>query len=46
VVDKDPELKASAQKAVVLLMRAYGRMMLQDGLFHADPHPGNMLLQV
>jgi predicted unusual protein kinase regulating ubiquinone biosynthesis (AarF/ABC1/UbiB family) len=26
------------------LLRAYLRQMLRDGLFHADPHPGNVFL--
>ena len=26
------------------LFRAYLKQMLQDGLFHADPHPGNVFL--
>jgi ubiquinone biosynthesis protein len=26
------------------LFRAYLKQMLRDGLFHADPHPGNVLL--
>ena len=24
--------------------KAYARMMLRDGVFHADPHPGNLLV--
>ncbi len=27
-----------------LVMEVYVQMMLVDGLFHADPHPGNLLL--
>lgn len=46
LVDKDPVMKARACRAVRLLMRAYGCMILEHGLFHADPHPGNFLLQV
>ncbi|HEY9514285.1 MAG TPA: AarF/ABC1/UbiB kinase family protein [Gemmatimonadaceae bacterium] len=26
------------------LVQAYAQMMLVDGLFHADPHPGNLLV--
>lgn len=40
----DPVLKARAQGAITRLMHAMGQMMLVDGLFHADPHPGNLLL--
>jgi ubiquinone biosynthesis protein len=31
-------------RLVDALFRAYLRQMLRDGLFHADPHPGNVLL--
>ena len=27
------------------LLDAYGQMMLIDGVFHADPHPGNLLMR-
>jgi predicted unusual protein kinase regulating ubiquinone biosynthesis (AarF/ABC1/UbiB family) len=27
------------------LLRAYSKMVLQDGYYHADPHPGNILVQ-
>ena len=27
------------------VIQLYVRMMLMDGLFHADPHPGNLLVQ-
>ena len=27
------------------LQRAYFQMILEDGLFHADPHPGNLAVQ-
>jgi len=32
--------KALAEKFIL----AYFRMILEDGLFHADPHPGNLLV--
>jgi ubiquinone biosynthesis protein len=31
-------------RLVDALFRAYLKQMLRDGLFHADPHPGNVLL--
>jgi predicted unusual protein kinase regulating ubiquinone biosynthesis (AarF/ABC1/UbiB family) len=27
------------------LLRAYSQMVLKDGFYHADPHPGNILVQ-
>lgn len=29
---------------VETLIESYARMMLRDGVFHADPHPGNLLV--
>ena len=29
---------------VETLIECYARMMLRDGVFHADPHPGNLLV--
>lgn len=31
-------------RLVETLIESYGRMMLRDGVFHADPHPGNLLV--
>lgn len=31
-------------RLVETLVESYGRMMLRDGVFHADPHPGNLLV--
>lgn len=42
----DAKLQEKACGAVMELLRAYGHMMLVDGLFHADPHPGNFFLKV
>jgi predicted unusual protein kinase regulating ubiquinone biosynthesis (AarF/ABC1/UbiB family) len=46
VVDVE-QLKArriSAVKVNRLLVRAYLKQLLEDGFFHADPHPGNLLV--
>ncbi|MEP6780061.1 MAG: AarF/UbiB family protein [Gemmatimonadaceae bacterium] len=32
------------QELVETLIEIYARMMLRDGVFHADPHPGNLLV--
>jgi len=32
------------QTLVEILIESYARMMLRDGVFHADPHPGNLLV--
>jgi len=34
----------SPLKIVETLIEVYARMMLRDGVFHADPHPGNLLV--
>ena len=34
----------SARALVETLIECYARMMLRDGVFHADPHPGNLLV--
>ena len=36
--------RMSGQKVVESVVEAYIQMMLVDGLFHADPHPGNLLV--
>lgn len=33
-----------ASRLAGLVMEVYVQMMLVDGLFHADPHPGNLML--
>jgi len=46
VVDLD-ELRArriSSEKVNRLLIRTYLKQLLEDGFFHADPHPGNLLV--
>ncbi|MCP9494324.1 MAG: AarF/ABC1/UbiB kinase family protein [Pyrinomonadaceae bacterium MAG19_C2-C3] len=42
-----PNLKArriSPAKVNRLLIRTYLKQLLEDGFFHADPHPGNLLV--
>jgi predicted unusual protein kinase regulating ubiquinone biosynthesis (AarF/ABC1/UbiB family) len=41
----DTALLLRDRAAVSSLLHVYGHMMLRDGLFHADPHPGNFLLR-
>ena len=36
--------RVDAAAVVREVLEAYVRMMLMDGLFHADPHPGNLLV--
>ncbi len=41
------ELRAknvSPEKVNRLLIRTYLKQLLEDGFFHADPHPGNLLV--
>jgi ubiquinone biosynthesis protein len=46
VTDLGPlgRLELDGQELVAELFRAYLQMILADGFFHADPHPGNLLL--
>jgi hypothetical protein len=41
-----PEVMEQARAAIINLLEVFGCMMLQHGLFQADPHAGNLLLQV
>ena len=36
--------RISPVKVNRLLVRAYLKQLLEDGFFHADPHPGNLLV--
>jgi predicted unusual protein kinase regulating ubiquinone biosynthesis (AarF/ABC1/UbiB family) len=36
--------RARSEEIVSTVMELYIQMMLVDGLFHADPHPGNLLV--
>lgn len=37
-------MELDGEKLADALFRAYLKQMLRDGLFHADPHPGNVFL--
>ncbi len=37
-------LETDGERLADALFRAYLKQMLRDGLFHADPHPGNVFL--
>ncbi|MCW5921392.1 MAG: AarF/ABC1/UbiB kinase family protein [Saprospiraceae bacterium] len=37
--------KTDRRDLAVRLLRVYCKMLLQDGIYHADPHPGNILVQ-
>lgn len=43
-VDRLPPKGVEAARLAGLIMEVYVQMMLVDGLFHADPHPGNLML--
>jgi predicted unusual protein kinase regulating ubiquinone biosynthesis (AarF/ABC1/UbiB family) len=36
--------RIDARRLAETLIETYARMMLRDGVFHADPHPGNLLV--
>jgi predicted unusual protein kinase regulating ubiquinone biosynthesis (AarF/ABC1/UbiB family) len=36
----DMGARESARKVIITLLDAYGSMIFEHGLFHADPHPG------
>ncbi len=39
--DQDPQVRTDAAR---LITNAYMQMVFRDGTFHADPHPGNLML--
>ncbi|GMH35951.1 hypothetical protein BSKO_03819 [Bryopsis sp. KO-2023] len=45
VASEDPVLLKQMQDGIRMIVKAYGHMIIHDGLFHGDPHPGNILLR-
>jgi predicted unusual protein kinase regulating ubiquinone biosynthesis (AarF/ABC1/UbiB family) len=43
-IDKLDPATTKVNQLVATLVEVYVQMMLVDGLFHADPHPGNLML--
>ncbi len=44
-VDRIDELGVDRTALAETLQRAYLRMIVEDGVFHADPHPGNLAVK-
>jgi predicted unusual protein kinase regulating ubiquinone biosynthesis (AarF/ABC1/UbiB family) len=43
-IDSHKRLNISSEKVNRLLIKTYLKQLLEDGFFHADPHPGNLLV--
>ncbi len=43
-LDGQKRLNISSAKVNRLLIKTYLKQLLEDGFFHADPHPGNLLV--
>jgi predicted unusual protein kinase regulating ubiquinone biosynthesis (AarF/ABC1/UbiB family) len=43
-IDKLDPARVNVKRLVQTLVEIYIQMMLVDGLFHADPHPGNLMV--
>jgi ubiquinone biosynthesis protein len=39
------EWKINRHNLATVLLKAYCKMLFRDGFYHADPHPGNILVQ-
>ena len=44
-IDDLDDLAVDRTKLAETLQRAYLQMIVEDGVFHADPHPGNLAVQ-
>lgn len=44
-LEKLAELGIDRQKLAERVLTAYCQMIFSDGIYHADPHPGNILVQ-
>lgn len=42
--DQDPKRLEDGRKVLNQVIDAFGRMIFKDGFFHADPHPGNIMV--
>jgi predicted unusual protein kinase regulating ubiquinone biosynthesis (AarF/ABC1/UbiB family) len=43
-IDRLDAARVDVRRVVATLVELYVQMMLVDGLFHADPHPGNLMV--
>lgn len=43
-LEEQARLNISPEKVNRLLIKTYLKQLLEDGFFHADPHPGNLLV--
>ncbi len=43
-LEEQKRLDISPEKVNRLLIKTYLKQLLEDGFFHADPHPGNLLI--
>lgn len=44
-MDKLEEMKVNKKKLASILYLSYLKQLMEDGFFHADPHPGNLLVK-